>query len=115
MSDNKREFALDADAQRRLEHISGPMRERLFELYQHAMRNEHDPEFLARRKREEQAKAGEDLQHLQSMTQKALSGVYGFQSKECADQITGGGRDRSLATMLRLRRELQKIPGRKSG
>jgi hypothetical protein len=111
----KKIYELDADAKRRLEHISGPMRELLLELYQHAMRNENSPEFQRRRVHEQREKEEKDVEHLESMTDKALGGVYGKLGKQCAERVTRNGTDRSVVTISELRRQLRRIPGRQSG
>lgn len=56
----------------------------------------------------------EDLEDLQSMTDKALSGVYGRECKLVAESMVGMGR-RDRGTLEELRRALRKVPGRLSG
>src|SRR5688572_19807255 len=85
----------------------------LFEMYWVCERNERDPKFKAQRAREEQEKAELDLEHLNSMADKAAAGVYGKPAQKVADEVLRGGQGRT--NLEALRKALRKVPGRISG
>jgi hypothetical protein len=80
----------------------------LYELWWHV--KDPSPQELQRERDEKEA---EDLEHLESMTEKALDGVYGNESKRLAMTIVQP--HRNAVTMRRLRLALQRVPGRISG
>lgn len=84
----------------------------LYELYWVAERNDSRTQRL--HEAEERRREDDDWEHLQSMTQKALDGVYGAESKRVADEYLRG-RNRLRPTLEELRRLLQRVPGRVSG
>jgi hypothetical protein len=68
----------------------------------------------AAHEREQRRKAAEDLEHMQSMTDKALSGAYGPEAKRVVTAyVNRHGRD--AGSLEELRKLLRKVPGRTSG
>lgn len=86
----------------------------LFDLFWVAERNESRMSSERRDAIEQERKDAEDWEHLQSMTDKALSGIYGQESKRIAESYLQG-RARIRPNLEELRRMLRRVPGRLSG
>lgn len=100
---------------RLLGDVLGLTPEQIADIAEHCDRNEQDPRFLSRERAAAAEVVAQDLEDLQSMTNKALSGAYGQTSKKAAEawqQKLYGEPNRD--DMQRLRLVLQRIPGRQS-
>jgi hypothetical protein len=79
-------------------------------------RNERSSRFAAQERAAKTAREEDELADLESMTNKALSGVYGGASKKAAERWQGEVKGEPNAWhMQQLRQILQRIPGRQSG
>lgn len=77
-------------------------------------RNERDPRFQALERARAQAKRDEEADLDESMTDKALSGVYGVRARKVAEDFLAKNA-RTSGNLARLRRLLANVEGRLSG
>jgi hypothetical protein len=108
-----KKYDLDDDAKRRLASVHADYKPLLLELYQHAMRNEHDPEFNARMAREAKEKELEEKRwynNLRDIVGRALDGHYGNLAQTIAHRYTNDGCDLSKRTIIKTCRRLRGLP-----